>query len=263
MKFNPSTAILSIESCFREANNAFLNYCYKHHHNPDNEYNIIACRFVDKAFIQMLNLLEQLQLISEHKIVEAMYQKAKTGNLTENKLGHEEPYLVWIENLQMHLDIIIESYGIHSQHRTKLFKLKKMISRTLYPICDPKNYETPPQKEADVHERIESILKCHYPKLKRKPRINKPIKSFEPDSGIPSIKTLIEYKFVNDISDVKRIADEILADTRGYVSSDWKNFLFVIYETRRIRSEDEWNNLLRDCELGSNYEALVLHGDTN
>jgi hypothetical protein len=118
-----------------------------------------------------------------------------------------------------------------------------------------------PCREADVHDRIEAILKCHFSDLKRKPSLTKPIKNFEPDTGIPSTKTLIEYKFVTTKVEAKRVVDEILADTRGYRSSQWRNLLFVIYETHRVMPEEDWIQLLRDCELGSSYDALVLSGD--
>ena len=88
----------------------------------------------------------------------------------------------------------------------------------------------------------------------------KPIKNFEPDTGIPSSKTLIEYKFISTDAEAKRLLDEILAVASGYRSRDWQNVLFVIYETRRVRSEEEWRNLLRACELHEGFDAVVLSG---
>jgi hypothetical protein len=119
-----------------------------------------------------------------------------------------------------------------------------------------------PEKEAHVHDRIEAILKCHFADLKRKPSLSKPIKNFEPDTGIPSSKTLIEYKFVSTKPEAKVVVDQILADTSGYRSPHWKNLLFVIYETHRVMPEEEWASLLKECELGSNYDIIVLSGDT-
>ena len=96
-----------------------------------------------------------------------------------------------------------------------------------------------PQNEKDVHLRIEAILKCIFPDMKRKPSLSKQIKNFEPDTGIPSLETLIEYKFLSRKIDVGGIADQLLADTRGYISKDWKRFLYVIYETNRFRTESD------------------------
>ncbi len=36
---------------------------------------------------------------------------------------------------------------------------------------------------------------------------------------------------------------------------------FVIYKTHRLMPEEEWTRLLRECGLGTNYDAVVLSGD--
>ena len=104
------------------------------------------------------------------------------------------------------------------------------------------------------------ILKCHYPDLKSKPALSKPIKNFQPDTGLPSEKTLIEYKFISNTTEAKRIVDEILADASGYRSKDWTSLLFVIYETHRVKPEEEWQHLLKDCQLLEGFDAIVLSG---
>lgn len=76
--------------------------------------------------------------------------------------------------------------------------------------------------------------------------MSKPIKNFEPDTGLPSLKTLIEYKFISDKNDAKRVSDEIFADISGYASRDWDSLLFVIYETHRVIEEKKWKEHLRD-----------------
>jgi hypothetical protein len=104
-------------------------------------------------------------------------------------------------------------------------------------------------------------LKCVFPDLKHKPTLTKQIKNFEPDTGIPSIETLIEYKFLSRREDIATIADEVLADTRGYTSRDWNRFLYVIYETNRIRPEKDWNQLLRQSGVPENTTIVVLGGE--
>ena len=95
-----------------------------------------------------------------------------------------------------------------------------------------------------------------------KPRLAKPIKNFEPDTGIPSIRTLLEYKFISGHRQVAQIADEILADTRAYTSQDWTSFVYLIYETRRFKPESQWRQLLRDCEVSENTAVVVLTGES-
>ena len=57
------------------------------------------------------------------------------------------------------------------------------------------------------------------------------------------------------------IADQILADTRGYTSKDWNRFLYVIYETNRFRTEKDWNLFLEQSGVPKNTTVVVLSGE--
>jgi hypothetical protein len=95
-----------------------------------------------------------------------------------------------------------------------------------------------------------------------KPPVPKAVKYFIPDTGLPSMRTLVEYKFVPSEKDASRIANEILADTRGYKSNEWDRFVFLIYETHRFRRESEWNQLLEQCGTAHNAQAIVICGES-
>jgi DpnII restriction endonuclease len=137
----------------------------------------------------------------------------------------------------------------------------QILRETQYSITDPRCFLYPPKDEKEVHVRIEAVLRCVFPDLINKPRVNKQIKHFEPDTGLPGINTLIEYKFIGSQDDAKRVADEVLADTRGYTAKDWKQFIYVIYETKRIRPEKHWNQLLRESDVPDNTSIIVIHGE--
>jgi len=64
-----------------------------------------------------------------------------------------------------------------------------------------------------------------------------------------------------DQGEEKRNAEEILADTRGYTSNEWTNFIYVIYETKRIKPEGQWRQLLRDSGVDQNTEVIVISGE--
>jgi len=266
MTTNVEAAITSIDNCMREATHAFLNSHYNHKidkvldHDEDND---LAEYYIERAYEELLVLLDHLNLATTYKKVETQYQNSKTIGYTQSKMGPDEPYLTCIEKMRMIVDGISNLFGLGDLTTSGLRDLKSIIDRSLYAICNIKLFPTLPEKEADVHDRIEEILRCYYSDLQRKPPISKPIKHFEPDTGIPSTKTLIEYKFIKTTADARRVADEILADTRGYQSSDWKNVLFVIYETHRIMQVAYWKELLCKCGLGGNYDVVVLCGDSN
>lgn len=137
----------------------------------------------------------------------------------------------------------------------------EILRATQYSITDEKCFPSPPANENELHARMEAVLRCVFPDLLHKPPIAKQIKNFQPDTGLPSIQTLIEYKFMADAGEEKRIAEEVLADTRGYVSEEWTKFIYVIYETKRIKPESHWKQLLRTSGLESNTEVIVISGE--
>jgi hypothetical protein len=264
MNTNISAAVAAIENSLREASNSFMDACYSLVDSSERrDYDVLVEYYVERAFVELLVLLEHLGLKETYNQVNALYDEAKAQSFDESAMGPDEPYLVWNEKIRIYLGAVSTAYGLGEGSKSDVRDLKAIIRRAVYAICDTGIFPCVPGKEAHVHDRIEAILKCHYADLKRKPPLAKPIKHFEPDTGIPSIKTLIEYKFVATKADAKRVADEILADSSGYRSPPWKNFLFVIYETSRVMSEDDWTALLRECNLGPNYDAIVLSGDSS
>lgn len=214
------------------------------------------------AYEHLLFLTEALGLTDAATRLSVAYKKALKQ---EHGLARVsvEPYgsVPWeADTLSRFADGIETVFGLKTI-QTVSKDLVSILRATQYAITDSGCFPAPPQNEADVHHRVEAVLQCVFPDLRSKPPISKPIKNFEPDTGLPSVKTLVEYKFVETKADVKRVADEILADTRGYVSADWNNFVFLIYETRRLKPETEWNNLLHECGAAANIQAIVICGE--
>ncbi len=140
--------------------------------------------------------------------------------------------------------------------------LLDVLRATQWVITNERCFGRKPDKEEDVHLRIEAVLQCLFPgHVQHKPSVSKTIKTFEPDTGLPTLRTFVEYKFLSERAAVQRIADEILADTRGFEYPGWDRLVFVIYETHRIRSEADWNSFLRDCGAGKNIRAVVISGE--
>ena len=104
------------------------------------------------------------------------------------------------------------------------------------------------------------VLKCTYGDLITKPALSKPIKGFVPDTGIPSLKTALEYKFIENEREGKEVLDEILADIGGYRCEAYETFVFVVYETIRLFPEDEWKTAIEASEPRTNVEVVALHG---
>ncbi len=219
--------------------------------------------YIETCYLTLLGILEVIGLANMRKMVLAdytSYKKSKDGFAAEGQTPDGDPYSICLSRLRQYSATIKAFYPEEGQ--MKICKdLLQAIRDIHYVIADKNLFGCAPKDEGDVQVRIEGILKCFFPDLKTKPRLNKPIKNFEPDTGISSIATLIEYKFIGRREDVPTIADQILADTRGYTSKDWQRFIYIIYETHRFRPEKEWNHLLRESGVPDNTIVIVLGGE--
>lgn len=217
---------------------------------------------VQLAFLKLITLAEILGLTDLRQELSELRESAREKGFAETEMGPDEPVLTWIVTLRLYynaLEPLIQEPAAEGQTITK--DLTSILRVANYTINDPDVFHSAPASEKEVHLRIESILRCMFPDLVTKPRIGKPIKNFEPDTGLPSIKTLIEYKFLSQKKDASLVADQILADTRGYTSSEWRHFLYLLYETKRVKPEAEWNRLLHSCGVPPNTSIIVLSGD--
>jgi hypothetical protein len=230
------------------------------HYSDDDDEQYVAY-LIESAFIKVRILLEAANLPEALKAVQEMEAQAKQ-NYADTALSREtgEMYLVWGAALGTYLDALELILG-DTEARTVSKHVVEILRATQYSITDRKCFLEPPKDEKEVHVRIEAVLRCIFPDLIHKPRITKQIKQFEPDTGLPSIRTLIEYKFIASAEEAKRVAGEVLSDTRGYLSKEWDQFIYVIYETKRIRPEKQWNQLLRASDVGSNSSIIVIHGE--
>jgi len=217
--------------------------------------------YLERAFLELEFLLEQRNAPVMLKSLLTDHETAKQDFMKSEMAPYGEPISYWTLRLDQYLRAVETTLGTTSSSQiTK--DLIEILRATAYAITDQSCFASPPANEADVHARVEAVLRCVFTDLRRKPPIGKPIKNFEPDTGLPSVRTLVEYKFVSTDEDVKRVADEVLADTRGYVSKEWEQFVYVIYETRRLKPEAQWNELMRSSGVGADTQIVVISGET-
>lgn len=253
---NIQEAIANLKVSIRDADRSFDDFM------RGDEWSDADWR-IKKCFLQLLAIVEAMGLPELHKMILTEYlaeKDSKEGFLRQATMPDGEPYSENASRLRRFLGAIEQFFP--NKEPTRITKdLLQIIRDIHYTITDKALFKVVPQNEKDVHTRIEGILKCVFPDLKHKPTLTKQIKNFEPDTGIPSIETLIEYKFLSSAEDVAVIADQVLADTRGYVSKEWNRFIYVIYETNRFRPEKEWIQLLKQSGVLENTTVVVLSGE--
>ena len=251
------SALRRLRINIEEAQEQFLEILYKGYPG-DSGWSIENC------WLLALAILESLELDNLRSLLLEDYKRIKESGHGFGESGKDEDldevFPVHLARLRQYL-YALEPFFAEDMQQTVMKDLLQILRGTQYTIADEKLFGSVPQSEDDVHRRIEGILKPVYPDLKHKPVLTKQITNFIPDTGIPSLKTLIEYKFLDDEKIAPRIANEIYADTRGYVSSEWGRFIYVIYETRRFKPEKDWNQLLREAKVPPNTIAIVISGE--
>jgi hypothetical protein len=226
---------------------------------PQGDEAQLVSYYVENAFIGTLVLLESLELLESFRLVKALNSRARKDYAKVHDY-EGDLYLVWPEKLRHFIGALKRTSG-KLDSNTVTRDVIELLRACEYVITDRKVFSTLPTSELDVHTRIEGILRAVFQDVRTKPNIDKPIKNFQPDTGLPSVKTLIEYKYVKTKADVKRVSDELLADTRGYVSKEWNQIICVVYETGRIESERKWKLHLRDCGLMETVDIIVIRGE--
>jgi hypothetical protein len=226
-------------------------------------YSHAVSKAVGTAFTQLMVLADAVGLPQTYDQIRKAYDEASNH---ENGLWaiatdpDGDVHLLAASPLRRFVASLEAVYGLKSLHVVSK-NVVDVLRATQYAITDRNCFADPPASEADVHHRVEAVLRCIFPDLRHTPPIPKSVKNFKPDTGLPSMRTLVEYKFIQVKADIDRVADEILADTRGYKSGDWDSFIFLIYETCRLKPEREWNDLLRECGTALNTQAIVICGE--
>lgn len=218
---------------------------------------------IESNFIQLLSVVELLELFELRKMVHEDFLRIKSSKHGLSEGGTDpdgDPYSTVIKRVRCYL-IALKNLFEDDNRSTVTKDLLQIIRDIHYVITDTSVFQKAPENENDVHIRIEAVLKCVFPDLKHKPVLTKQIKNFEPDTGIKSLQTVIEYKYLSKKTDIAPIADQLLADTRGYTSKDWSRFLYVIYETNRFRTEKDWNIFLQESGVAPNTSIVVLSGE--
>jgi len=217
---------------------------------------------VGDAFSQLSVAAEAMNLphlLAEIKAARRRCRRKKNGYLYYQHDPDGGVHLYAGDRIRRFIKALEVGYGRQPSYRV-VRDVEGILRNCIGPITDIKLFSEVPQKESDVHDRIEAILKCVFPDLIRKPAMSKPMKNFIPDTGLPQIRTLLEYKYTTTLEQEKTISDDVLADTAGYRSVDWDNIILVVYQTSRLHTEAQWNNHLAECTASARISAVVLPG---
>jgi hypothetical protein len=258
MEVSLAAQLADLQSAHDRAQKAFEG---AHEEYADEDSTDTANWLIEVVFLKLLVLAEHWALPGLRLQIAADMERARTGagGFSFGEFREGDFYSQWLLRIRQYMRALETLAGPPASQLVNK-PLEDILRSCVYPITDPTLFAAPPSREDDVHRRIEGILKCVFPDLQHKPALAKPIKNFIPDTGLPSTKTLIEYKFISSEAESKIVADQVLADTRGYHSPEYDNYVYVIYETIRVKRESEWRALLSSCGVPPNTSIIVLSG---
>lgn len=137
--------------------------------------------------------------------------------------------------------------------------LEQILAGTAKLITDRK---MEPTNEAEVRREVYGLLLHTFPDTTREVPIPQVSKTYKPDIGVKSLKTAVEYKFVDTEAELKTAFEGIYADTKGYGgSADWTHFFAVIYCTKTFWTPAQ---LKAECDavgMPANWQVLLMTGD--
>lgn len=176
-----------------------------------------------------------------------------------------EPVLLSTFPLYDMIRTIRELYLPEQPIETSIFEsewtnVRKILSNL--PLCATTfNYEV--SNEAELDRFAETILRGMYPELNSNPSINLPISHTLPDSGIPNLKLLIEYKYIRSESDFsEHTRDEMQADVRNWAGTEeWTGLIFCVYQQRSFFSEESIREtLIKDSTTFKHLSVVLITG---
>src|ERR1022692_2600454 len=184
----------AIRGSIHEANKALIEReQYKDAHQERGEHDQLIEYYVERAFTQLLVLLETRNLEHSRNAVEHLQAEAK-GKYAET-FWADDMYLVWTEKLSIYIDALEAALG-EGSGRTITKDLTEILRATQYAITDRACFPEPPGNEDDLHHRIEAVLRCLFPwGGTPKPSPPKAGKNFPPSPGAPPLGAFDKKKF--------------------------------------------------------------------
>lgn len=217
-----------------------------------------------EAWLLIVDLLHTLNMPSVFDFAKRKHKSFEADPLA-SRMGVDDPFLVHADEARSIVRMVRDVHLPTSRHDVAVASVDALLDilrRCETYILSRNAFGFVPAREEDVHQRIQGLLECSFPDVEPRPPLPSMggIKSFIPDTGIRSLRTVIDYKFIEDRGEGKNVLDEIFADISGYQSDAYDTFVFVIYETTRAFSEEKWITAIERAKPGTRVAVIVLKG---
>jgi hypothetical protein len=212
-----------------------------------------------------LRLLFGIETFGYGEFTKALVDGFKAFEGSLNKLTYVDDFDLYYSPAYSHLTSFYEVFCLLAKdvktdtNRADRERLQLMLQGTPKMIFDR---GAQPKDEKDVQKIVRETLSHYFPDLVAEVPIPKTFKTYRPDFGIPSLKTAIEYKFVDSGKDWKTCLGGIFEDSKGYHGTqDWRYFIAVIYITKAFCTPAQLQAEMERAGMPSNWTIFTVTGD--
>lgn len=260
-----SNVLVAIRTASSKAESYLFDSIYNQQSTEENggeaealeeETRLYVEHLIRKAYISLLVYLDMRNLPSLSK-----YLTAKWGNMENDLLATDvTPYNgdIYVLSTDLLLEIAnsISTVLINSDPNNTCNDIAVVLSR-LHLSANKLNFSI--NNEKDLDKLAESFLFPIYPDLDPNPSISPGHSYRNPDTSIPSLGTLIEYKYLPNRESFSSIIDQMQADVRNYAQKPWEHLVFVIGQNRPyVTSEQVDKVILKEPTTFKSIKNIVV-----
>jgi hypothetical protein len=228
--------------------------------HEDGDAKDLLSYLIEKLYLDTSLLAERLGAPQFAALIN-LERCAASVDFAKNEYTHHDglPHLPHLARVKMHFSALrvmteVASTTAHDVLRTILQNTGKLISQR----------GLRPSSEAQVRNAMLEVIRLGFEDAYKEVPIRKRFKTYKADIGIPSLRAVIEYKYVKSSDEMKACLDGIYADMKGYSGEDsWRIFYAVFYMTEPFFRQDEVEKEFALVTAELNWIPVVVSGPSS
>lgn len=181
--------------------------------DPDTYYSAMSyvSATVEEAWKTIALALELSGAPELKKALDADLKEQTKQSLSYDDEGDPySPALVSVRGWVMRLKAV---YGIKSGRTAQREHLRHLLRQTAEIVH---LFGVEPEKEKHVSDPVYKIVRLSFPDAVSEPHLTRPLRNFKPEFGIPSLATVVEYKYTASEAETKKVLAGLYEDMKGY-----------------------------------------------
>ncbi|PNA00939.1 MULTISPECIES: hypothetical protein [unclassified Pseudomonas] len=158
------------------------------------------------------------------------------------------------------LEVFFNSLQVISGHtRTTANQAFEHILRSTPKMFD--DLFAPPANEAEVRNAVLKVAQFAFPDIQREAVIPGSLKLHRTDLAVPSLRTVVEFKFARTLTTAKSCVDEFYSDMKAYTQThQWAHFYAVLYIRGNFMTQVDLDQAFKEKNADRNWTPILLTG---